>query len=189
MKDPEKIREKYSKNKWTRIYAKAIDYERQLKDAELRLFHIYLRIVGWDPKHTETFGSSDITQRDLLYLLPDKKSGEKNWSVAKVNSVIKSLIDKGWIERRPDGRIAVINYVVYRLVGKDSARLAEQGIRWTRQGVRLEKPTVQPPEKSESDKMRELNEFKRELSNKMGFRVQLNERPPILKTPKDIKNN
>jgi len=138
----------YTKNKWTKIYATEIPYEKELKDAELRLFHIYLRIVDWDLKHTETVGSSDITQRELLDLLPEKKPNERNWSLAKVNSVLQCLVKKGWLEKRPDKRTAVKNYKMYRFRGKDSVQLTERFIHLTRQDVQLDKPLVQQTEKS-----------------------------------------
>ncbi|OHB23136.1 MAG: hypothetical protein A2939_01935 [Parcubacteria group bacterium RIFCSPLOWO2_01_FULL_48_18] len=131
-------------NKYCKLFGVEIEFENKLNDAEVRLFHLYLRIVDWDSKHTEVFGSSDITIRNL------KKHYLQFWSIGKISYTRQSLIEKGWLEKGSDGGVGVRNYWIYRL---KRVQVAEQCIQHTRQGVPIDEQSVQFGEKSHEEKV------------------------------------
>jgi len=153
---------KKSKNKFCKLYASEIEYEQELNDPEVRLFHLYLRIVDWDKKHTDTFGSSNIKIREL------KETFMTNWSTGKISYTRSSLIKKGWLEDRPDGRIGIQNYFVYRLRAQD----AEPLIQRMRQGVQISEQGIQQDEKNGKEQLDNLKNEKANLSDKWRFPVQ-----------------
>lgn len=167
---------KTSRNKWVKLHACEIEHEKALNDAEVRLFYIFLRIVGWDSKHFETFGSIKITIRDLM--------GYFDWSQGKVDYTLNGLIKKGWLERRADKKIAVRGYWLYRL---KSVQAFEQQIQLVRQGVQKNERVVQPAEKDGRERqeiVREVNKANSPISNQF---VQLAEQMRFPKEP--LKNN
>ena len=167
-------------NKFCKLYGIELEYEKKLTDAEVRLYHVYLRIVDWDTKHIHTFDSSAITVRQLqsAYLT--------HWSVGKISYTRRSLIEKRWLEKRPEHRIGVREYRVYRL---KSVQLAEQAIQLIRQGVQIPEQPVQPDEKGSPEGRELLRKKMEELRDKMKFPVQSVEQTSatkeILKTNKE----
>lgn len=144
-------------NKFCKLYGIELEYEKDLSDAEVRLYHVYLRIVDWDSKHTHTFGSSPVTIRQLQSeYLP-------NWSTGKISYTRQSLIKRGWLEKKPEKRIGVCYYMIYR---SKSVKAAEHTIQLIRQGVQTPEQPVQPTEKGSPDGRellrRKMEEWKRE---------------------------
>jgi len=153
-------------NKYCRLFGVEIEYEKQLSDAETRLYHLYLRIVDWDVKHGDIFGSTDITIRRLReHYLP-------SWSIGKISYTRQSLIEKKWLEKRSDGSVGVVNFLVYRIKHVQSA---EHLIQQMRQGVPITEKLVQCYENKGSGGMGLFKHEKAELSNKFRFPVQLGE--------------
>lgn len=145
-------------NKFCKLYGVELEYEKNLSDAEVRLYYIYLRLVDWDSKHTHTFGSTAITIRQLKSVyLPD-------WSVGKISYVRRSLIQKRWLEKCPDKRIGVREYRIYR---SKSVQVAEQYVQLIRRGVQLPEQSVQSSEKGSPDGRELLRRKKEELLGKM----------------------
>ena len=160
-------------NKYCKLFGIEIEYEKSLNDAEVRLFHFYLRTVDWEIRHVDYFGTSELTVRDIheLYL--------PNWSTGKINNTQRSLIKKGWLHRTYYGRIEIINYEMYR---ESSVQLAEQEIHQTRRGVQLLKKDVQSPKLDVQQDENPFAKWKEDLKQKgkdlMGeneFPVQSNE--------------
>jgi len=144
--------------KFCKLYGVELEYEKELSDAEVRLFHIYLRIVDWDSKHTNTFGSTPITIRQLrATYLP-------SWSVGKISYTQRSLIQKRWLEKRPEHRIGIREYRVYKSKG---FQVAEKYIPLMRQGVQLPELPVRTIEKATPDVNDLFRTKKEELKGKM----------------------
>ena len=129
-------------NKFCKLYGIELELERDLLDTEVRLFHIYLRLVDWDIKHKDTFGSTAITIRQLKSMYLPK------WSIGKISYVRNSLIQKKWFEKRDEGRIGIREYRVYRAKG---FQIAERYLPLIRQGVQISEPSVQSNEKMVSN--------------------------------------
>ncbi len=96
-------------NGWCKLLRSDIEPEKPLSDAEIRLYYLYLRIVGWDRRNTEKYGLSAITVREL------KATYLPNWSIGKINETQNKLIDRGWLKRSPDGSVEVCGYKAYSL--------------------------------------------------------------------------
>jgi len=152
-------------NKYCKLFGVEIEYEKNLNDAEVRLYHLYLRIVDWDIKHKETFGSVEISIRSL------KQFYLSNWSVGKLSYTIRSLIKRGWLEKREDGRMSIKHYGFYRL---KNVQVAEQLIQKVRQGVQLTEQDVQLASRDDNEKVKIFKQEKAELIDKMSFRRSTN---------------
>ena len=146
--------------KFCKLYGVELEYEKELSDAELRLFFVYRRIVDWDNKHTDTFGSTAITIRQLqTAYLPD-------WSVGKISNIRRSLIGKRWLEKRPEHRIGIREFRIFRSNG---FKIAEKYIPWIRQGVPLPELPVRTVEKPVTNNDDLWIKKKEELKGKMGW--------------------
>jgi len=156
---PKKIKMRINKpNKFCKLYGIELEYEKALSDAEVRLYYVYLRLVDWDSKHIYTFGSTSITIRQLKSAyLPD-------WSVGKISYTRSSLIQKTWLEKRPEHRVGVRCYPVYR---SKSVQLAEHAIQLMRQSVQAPELPVQSAEIGSPEGRELLRKKKEELFGKM----------------------
>lgn len=146
--------------KFCKLYGVELEYEKELSDAELRLFFVYRRIVDWDNKHTNTFGSTAITIRQL------KAAYLPNWSIGKINNTQRSLIQKRWLEKLPEHRMGIREYRIYRAKG---FQLAEKYIPYIRQGVPLPELPVRTVEKTALTDDDLWRKKKEELKGKMGW--------------------
>jgi len=152
---------KYKKPcKYTRLYGFEIDYEKRLTDPELRLYHLFLRLVDWDPKHEETFGSvAHLPFRDIIAAyLP--------WSIGKISNVQRSLIAKGWIQKGKNRSIVIPNYGIYRV---KNVHLAEKIFQKTRQGAPLTEQEVQQLKQSPEEIRRNFYEKREDFKRKTDF--------------------
>ena len=150
------MRKVHKPNKFCKIFGIEIEYENQLTDQELRLYHLYLRIVHWDSRH-ESFGISDITILDI------KKHYLHNWSTGKISNTRNSLIKKGWLEKYSRSEIGVKEYQVYRLKNVQSA---EQCIQQMRQGLPINEQDVHSAEQDYEEKSALLKEEKIDFTRK-----------------------
>lgn len=145
-------------NKFCKLFGVDIDYENNLTDPEVRMYHLYLRIVDWDSKHREVFGLSNISVRDL------KKHYLHNWSEGKISETRNSLVEKGWFIRESKTVYGVKNYYIYRL---RSVQTAEHCIHHTRQGIPIDERDVHQTERSKEDVFDSIMKEKDEVVRKM----------------------
>ncbi len=111
------------------LFRKEVEREKELTDAELRLYLLYRRLVDWDVRHRETFGTVKISIASLRALhLPSK-----NWSIGKVSETKNQLIKKGFLERVPGFRIRVNNFWLYQA----NVRQTEKAFRLIEKGVQI----------------------------------------------------
>ena len=118
---------------YTRQYRIAIEKEKELNDAEVRLYYIYVRIADWDKRHKETFGSTNTTLRDI------QRDCLPRWCLGKLSYTSRNLIKKGWLVKRPDKRIEVRNYGIYR---EKSVQVAERMLQLDKQSVQSSEQDV-----------------------------------------------
>lgn len=145
-----------NRNKFCRLFNFDIEHEKQLGDAEVRIYHLFLRLVDWDSKHAN-FGSVEVTVRELAKeYLP--------WSIGKVSETIRSLIVKGWLIKIGRSRIAIKNYWVYK---QSNVREIEQLVQQARQGVQISEPVVRSTEEGGFEGRELLRKKKEELGRKM----------------------
>lgn len=145
-----------NRNKFCRLFNFDIEHEKLLDDDEVRFFHLMLRVVDWDKRHTDTYGSIKITVRELKEYLP--------WAIGKISPVINSLIARGWLERKERSRISIRSYWIYRI---RSVPKAEQLVQQLRQGVQIPEPPVQPAEKDGFRELESIRKLKEEIARKM----------------------
>jgi DNA-binding MarR family transcriptional regulator len=109
-------------------------------DGEYRLWDVLIHIADWDEKHTETFGTTGESLRDIQkhYL---------SWSTGKLSETIKSLTKRGLVERRPGGRLEIkkFKYLIsksvrdierfYGVSDESSVHPDEQGVQAVEQQI------------------------------------------------------
>ncbi|OGN03279.1 MAG: hypothetical protein A2655_00415 [Candidatus Yanofskybacteria bacterium RIFCSPHIGHO2_01_FULL_43_42] len=164
-----------STNKFCRFYTFEIEFENTLNDAEFRLFCLLQRIIDWDSKHEKTFGSVNITVRDI------RSDYLNTWSTGKISENLNSLIEKGWLERRGRSRIFIKDYWVYRV--KD-VRFVEQLVRHIRQGVQLPEHLGRLVEQYRQKDANSASFKIKDLKEKLKENVRLAEQASPLKTLK-----
>lgn len=116
-----------------KLFRWEVDREKQLTDAELRLYLLFRRLVDWDRRH-EHFGTVKISIRELhsQYL------NFVGWSVTKISVATNSLIKKGFLKRLEHRYICVENFRVFHAkvwVAEQLFALMEQGVQPTEQDV------------------------------------------------------
>jgi len=124
---------------YVKDYRTDIEKEKTLTDPETRLFRLYIRIVDWDKKHRDTFGSSEATIRNIKeYYLP-------NWSIGKICEKRKTLIEKRFLEKK-NRRTYIIDCDIYI----NNTQKTEQKLQLSEQAVQLSEFPFQQDEKTKT---------------------------------------
>jgi hypothetical protein len=139
---------------YLKLIREEIENEMSLTDREFRLFYLYLRLAGWDPKH-EDFGKVKITVRGVKDL---------PWSYGKVDIVKNKLISKGFISEVSRSVIRINNFEKY-LVKKIKHIVSEHKpyVLSSRQNVNYPKHPTNP------EKFEQLQKDKTRLANDKSF--------------------
>ncbi len=158
-----------------KLHRKMIEKERDLNDAELRLYLIYARIVDWDSRH-QYFSSTDKTIRQIktLYL--------PNWATGKISYTTRSLIKKHWL-LRDKKRVYVTDYGIFR---SKTSQEAEQRIQQMGQNFQPVEQDIQSIEQTDYNSRELLRQKMQGLIKRMSLRVQPDEQGH---SPNKIKEN
>lgn len=137
-----------------KLFRKEIELEKKLTDPELRLYLLYRRLADWDPRHRGVFGTVKLPIKAMKALyLP-----EKNWSVGKISETTNRLIEKGFLKRKFDNRIAVENFWLFqeRVQRAEHAfQLIEKGVQVDEMNIRTLEREVVEGNKRRYEKMKE----------------------------------
>lgn len=126
-----------------KLFRKEIEKEKQLTDPELRLYLLYRRLVDWDHRHKETFGTVKISIKSLkAQYLP-----EKNWSVGKISEATNQLIAKGFLSRVSGSRIAVQNFWLFQ----ERVQRAEHAFQLIEKGVQVDETNLRALEQTSAE--------------------------------------
>lgn len=175
---------------YLRSYRRKLKKLAGLTDQEYHLYDALLHIVDWDKNHKDNFG---ITKESLLdihrHYLPFS-------SKSKLSGNVNSLIEKGYIKRRPDKSIEVINF--YKLVNNDVQQAErfygdddidvfpnERGVPENKQGVSPNEQGVQTTEQQGKSQINDDVSKIQENEAKNGQTVQPIEQQ---NTPKETLN-
>jgi hypothetical protein len=133
----------------------ALEYKKNLTDQEYRLLEVYACLVRWDKKNPEHFGIvSELSIRDI------QKDYLPHWSVGKISTVTKSLIEKNLLTRLPKKRMRVENFWIYQAKPPQ----AEQGFQLIEQGIQ---PTEQNIQLAEQNQWSEIRKAREELLGRL----------------------
>lgn len=145
------------KASYIKIYKDDLKRLTALKDREFRLYAHYLSFVIWDSRKEAIFGSTNKSIRQI------KTESLPNWSIGKIYEVQQILIQKGFLIMRPDGRMGIKDFYLYRVKPEE----AEIIFRNLEQGVQIPERFVQNPENQiNPEGLRRFQKLKREA----GFR-------------------
>lgn len=123
-----------------KLFRKEIEKEKTLTDPEFRLYLLYRRLVDWDQRHKETFGTVKISIKAIkAQYLP-----EKNWSVGKISEATNQLIGKGFLKRVQGSRIAVENFWLFQ----ERVQRTERAFQLIEKGVQVTEANIQSLEQA-----------------------------------------
>lgn len=126
-----------------KLFRKEIAKEKELTDPEFRLYLLYRRLVDWDHRHTETFGTVKIS----IKALKAQYMPEKNWSVGKISEATNQLIAKGFLKRVSGSRIAVENFWLFQ----ERVQRAEHAFQLIEKGVQVTETNLRELEQANAE--------------------------------------
>ena len=141
------------KASYIKVYKEDLKRLNILKDREFRLYTHYLSFVIWDSRKEAIFGSTDKSIREI------KKESLPNWSVGKIYEVQQILIEKGFLITRPDRRMGIKDFYLYRVKPEEATSI----FRNLEQGIQVPEHLVQNPENhTDHEGLQRLQKLKQE---------------------------
>ena len=143
-------------NGYVRVHRSDIESEKELNDAETRLYRLYYFMADWDKRHKETFGTVNIPFHAMkaAYLPP------KGWSIGKISETINSLIEKNRLRRVSKTRIAVDKFTPFH----NQVQNTEQNLQPAEHNVQPVEPNVHSAEhRTPEQNLQLIQEMKRNI--------------------------